>query len=187
MKVSKEIINILEKDKISPIIGNPDGKIVIYEFFDYNCGHCKNQNEIINELIQKNKEIKVILKNFPIFPVSHIPAKATIASQKQGKTFLLHKSFFENNLLPFNYSEIGVETLNKKILDKVLDIAKKTGLDTKKLQNDMNSEEIEKEIDTTKKIAHQLNIHGTPAFIIKEKVFAGFMDVTNIKEMIKSY
>ena len=65
MKVSKEIMNTLEKDKMSPIIGNPDGKTVIYEFFDYNCGHCKNQNVIMNELIQANKDIKIILKNFP--------------------------------------------------------------------------------------------------------------------------
>ncbi|MBP3615872.1 MAG: thioredoxin domain-containing protein [Alphaproteobacteria bacterium] len=185
MKVSKEIISALEKDKVAPIIGNPNGKTIIYEFFDYNCGHCKNQNIIMNELIQANKDIKIILKNFPIFPVSHLPAKATVAAQKQGKTFLLHKSLFENHLLPFNYSEIGVETLNKKILDKVLSIAKKIGLNIKKLENDMCSEEVEKEIDITKKIAHQLNIHGTPAIIIKDKVFPGFMDIAEIKEAIK--
>ncbi len=185
MKVSKEIMNTLEKDKIAPIIGNPEGKTIIYEFFDYNCGHCKNQNVIMNELIQMNKDIKIILKNFPIFPVSHLPAKATVAARNQGKTFLFHKSLFENHLLPFNYSEIGVETLNKKILDKVLKIAKEIGLNIKKLEEDMCSEEVEKEIDITKKIAHQLNIHGTPALIIKGQVFPGFMDIREIKEVIK--
>ena len=185
MKVSKEIMNALEKDKMSPIIGNPNGKTIIYEFFDYNCGHCKNQNKVMNELIQINKDIKIILKNFPIFPVSRLPAKATVATQKQGKTFLLHKSLFENPLLPFNYSEIGMETLNEKILTKILKIAKEIGLNIKKLQEDMCSEEVEKEIDITKKIAHQLNIHGTPAFIIKEQVFPGFMDINDIKNAIK--
>ncbi len=185
MKVSKEILNTLEKDNVAPIIGNPLGKTVIYEFFDYNCGHCKNQNLIINQLIQINKDIKIILKNFPIFPVSHLPAKATVAAKKQGKTFLLHKSFFENHLLPFNYSKFGIETLNKKILDKILKIAKEIGLNIKKLEEDMCSEEVEKEIDITKKIAHQLNIHGTPAFIIKEEVFPGFMDINEIKKAIK--
>ena len=185
MQVSKEIMTALEKDKMSPIIGNPEGKIIIYEFFDYNCGHCKNQNVIMNELIQANRDIKIILKNFPIFPVSHLPAKATVASKKQGKTFLFHKSLFENHLLPFNYSEIGVETLNKKILNKVLKIAKQIGLNIQKLQNDMCSEEVEKEIDITKKIAHQLNIHGTPALIINNRVFPGFMDLSEIREAIK--
>ena len=50
MKVSKEIMSILEKDNLSPVIGNPNGKIVIYEFFDYNCGHCKNQNIIMMKM-----------------------------------------------------------------------------------------------------------------------------------------
>jgi len=184
MKVSKEIMSILEEDKISPIIGNPSGTIVIYEFFDYNCGHCKNQNLIINDLIQLNKDIKIILKNFPIFPISHIPARATIAAQKQGKTFLLHKSFFEKTILPFNYSEIGVETLNKKVQEKIFKIAEEIGLNIKKLEKDMCSEEVEKEIDITRKIAHQLNIHGTPAFIIKGNVFPGVMDIIDIKKAI---
>ncbi len=185
MKVSKEIISILEKDKMSPIIGNPNGEITIYEFFDYNCGHCKIQNPIINDLINTNKDIKVILKNFPIFPVSHMPAKANIAAKKQGKTFEIHKSFFENYLLPFNYSEIAVEMLNKKIFDKVIKIAKNIGLNTEKLEKDMNSEDVEKEIDITKKIAHKLNIHGTPAFIIKDEVFPNFMDINEIKKAIR--
>ena len=185
MKVSKEIISILENDKMSPIIGNPNGKITIYEFFDYNCGHCKNQNTIINELINTNKDIKVILKNFPIFPVSHMPAKANIAAKKQGKTLEIHKSFFENYLLPFNYSEIAVEMLNQKIFNKIIKIAKQIGLNIEKLEKDMNSEDVEKEIDITKKIAHKLNIHGTPAFIIKDEVFPGFMDINEIKKAIR--
>ena len=78
-----------------------------------------------------------------------------------------------------------METLNEKILTKILKIAKEIGLNIKKLQEDMCSEEVEKEIDITKKIAHQLNIHGTPAFIIKEQVFPGFMDINDIKNAIK--
>ena len=66
MKVSKEIISALEKDKVAPIIGNPNGKTIIYEFFDYNCGHCKNQNIIMNELIQAERvatEYALTVKN----------------------------------------------------------------------------------------------------------------------------
>ncbi len=185
MKASKEIMSVLEKDKMSPVIGNPNGTITIYEFFDYNCGHCKNQNKIINDLININKNIKVILKHFPIFPVSRIPARANIAAKKQEKTFEIHKSFFENYLLPFNYSEIGIEMLNQKILDKIIKIAKEIGLNIEKLKKDMNSEEVEKEIDTTKKIAHKLNIHGTPAFIINNDVYSGFMDINEIIKAIK--
>ena len=184
MKVSKEIMSILEKDDLSPVIGNPNGKIIIYEFFDYNCGHCKNQHKIVDELIKENKDIKIILKNFPIFPISHIPAKANIASKNQGKTFLLHKSLFENFLLPTNYSEIETENLKNKVLNKVLKLAKNTGLNLKKFKTDLSSEEVEKEIDITRKIAHKLNIHGTPAFIINGQVFLGFMDIIDIKEAI---
>ena len=42
----KALKNITEEDfKHAPIIGNAEGNIVVYEFFDYNCGYCKKGNE----------------------------------------------------------------------------------------------------------------------------------------------
>ena len=44
-KEQRKQIELLERELLYPenktIIGNPDGKLIITEFFDYNCGYCK--------------------------------------------------------------------------------------------------------------------------------------------------
>ena len=36
-----QALALLEKSDGDPVLGNPDGSLVIYEFSDYNCGYCK--------------------------------------------------------------------------------------------------------------------------------------------------
>lgn len=185
MQIPNEILTKLSENKMAPIIGNPKGKNIIYEFFDYNCGHCRGQEIVFEELLQKNKDIKIVLKSFPIFQVSHIPALAIIASGIQGKAFEINKALFENPLLPMNYSEISTEKLNQSITEKIWKIAQKHGIDTQKLIFDMQSENVYKEISQTREIAHKLGIHGTPALIINNELFPGFMDIEEISSIIK--
>ena len=184
MKIPLNILKVLQDDKMAPVIGNPDAENVIYEFFDYNCGHCKNQYFVLEDLISKNKNVKIILENFPIFPISQIPAMATIASKNQGKAFLLNKALFENNLLPANYSNFSMEELNKKVLEKVFKIAEKTGINLELLRKDIISKDIENEIQKIRNLAHSLNIHGTPALIINGELYPTFMKLDEIKKLL---
>lgn len=185
MNIPVDILNKLSENRMAPVIGNLKGKNVIYEFFDYNCGHCRGQEIVFEELLKKNNDIKIILKSFPIFQVSYIPALAIVASGIQGKAFEMNKALFENPLLPMNYSEMSIEKLNQNITEKIWKIAQKHGIDTQKLLFDMQSEDVYKEISQTKEIAHKLGIHGTPALIINNEIFPGFMDVEEIFSVIK--
>ena len=73
-------------------LGNKNGKEIIIEFFDYNCGYCKRSFPEIMELVSENKDIKIILKELPVLGESSILAsKASIASQKQDKYFEFHQ------------------------------------------------------------------------------------------------
>ena len=40
----------LYQDKADPFIGNPNGKHVIVEFMDYNCGYCKRMGPVLRVL-----------------------------------------------------------------------------------------------------------------------------------------
>ncbi len=180
MKISNDILNKLIENNITPIIGNQNAKNIIYEFFDYNCGHCKSQFIVLNELLNKNKNIKIVLKSFPIFQISQIPARAIIAAYKQNKVIELNKAMFETSLIPLKYSQMEMNKIQEHIAEKILNIAKHIGIDTKKFLIDMQSEEIEKEINKTKEIAHQIGIHGTPALIINGNLYPGFIDIDEI-------
>ena len=109
-------------------LGNKNGKEIIIEFFDYNCGYCKRSFPEIMELVSENKDIKIILKELPVLGESSILAsKASIASQKQDKYFEFHQELI-------NFS--GIISL----ID-IKKISKELGINFEQLQRDMNSEE----------------------------------------------
>ena len=49
------------------VAGNPQGDVTIVEFFDYNCSWCKTGFSEVVSLIEQDKNLRVVLKEFPIF------------------------------------------------------------------------------------------------------------------------
>ncbi len=141
-------------------LGNKNGKEIIIEFFDYNCGYCKRSFPEIMELVSENKDIKIILKELPVLGESSILAsKASIASQKQDKYFEFHQELI-------NFS--GIISL----ID-IKKISKELGINFEKLQRDMNSEETILLINESYRLADLIGVRGTPAFIINNNLIPG--------------
>ena len=87
----KEIIN----DKTNYSLGNPNGKYVIIEFFDHNCGWCKRTNAAMREALAKPeaKNIRWIPIDTPIFGASsEIIARYVLAAGEQGKYAEMHEA-----------------------------------------------------------------------------------------------
>ena len=49
-----------------PSIGPKDADITVVEFFDYNCGYCHKVLPELKELIEAEKNVRVIFLDFPI-------------------------------------------------------------------------------------------------------------------------
>ena len=47
VEADKRLVDEILADKTNHVLGNPNGKFVIIEFFDYNCGWCKKTNKEI--------------------------------------------------------------------------------------------------------------------------------------------
>ena len=141
-------------------LGNKNGKEIIIEFFDYNCGYCKRSFPEIMELVSENKDIKIILKELPVLGESSILAsKASNASQKQDKYFEFHQELI-------NFS--GIISL----ID-IKKISKELGINFEQLQRDMNSEETILLINESYRLADLIGVRGTPAFIINNNLIPG--------------
>jgi protein-disulfide isomerase len=168
--------------KNDPYAGNPKGNVTLIEFFDYQCAHCTNMAPIIQRLVQANPNLKVIFKEFPIRgPVSEYAARAALAANKQGKYRELYHA-----LMSTRY------TLTES---QVLEIAKNTGLNIKQLKKDMDSQSIINQIETNLSLARELNLNGTPAFILSKSnatqmdqlnVLLGEMSQSELQNLIQS-
>lgn len=139
----------------APTLGNPEGNVVLVEFLDYQCGHCKKMSTTVSNLINTNKNLKVLVKELPILgDTSTFAAKVALAANQQGKFAQVHSAF--------------LNTTDRLTNDVVENIAKQQGVDWNLMQVSLQSSQIEKELDKVFNIAQQLNIMGTPAFIITD-------------------
>ena len=50
----------IESSKFAPFSGNETGKITIVKLYDYGCGYCKKIDAVLEELIKKNNDVKII-------------------------------------------------------------------------------------------------------------------------------
>ena len=58
--------NQIFRDGTDFVVGNPNGKVTMVEFFDYNCGWCKRGFPEVLSLIEEDKDLKFIMKELPI-------------------------------------------------------------------------------------------------------------------------
>jgi protein-disulfide isomerase len=144
----------------SPIVGNVKGDVTVIEFFDYNCGFCKKAFTELAQLVDKDKKVKVILKEFPILSkASEETSRVALAAKAQGKYWEFHRGVLESQGQANEAS--------------ALKIAEKLGLDMTRLKKDMASNEVKKEIEDTRKLAGKLGIQGTPHFLVGDRIVPG--------------
>lgn len=141
----------------SPVVGNPNGDVTLVEFFDYQCPHCKDMKATIEKLIKEDANLRVVYKELPIFGQSSKDASTialAAAKQGDGKYLKLHDALLTAE--------------NPLTKDKVMQIAKSVGLDTAKLTKDMAAPDIQKQLDDNFQLAQELNLMGTPTFVISK-------------------
>lgn len=142
------------------VAGNPDGSITMVEYFDYNCGYCKRAMPDVLKLIDEDKDLRIVMKEFPILgPGSMFAARAALASRKQGKYWEFHLALLGQR--------------GQADEKSVMRAAAKIGLDVNRLKMDMESEDIGNTIRGNMSVAQALGINGTPAFIVDDSIFPG--------------
>ncbi len=177
-----------ELQATAPAFGKEDASVTIYEFYDYSCSACKMASKFVKEYMEKDADVKIVLKNYPIRPFSFIAAQASIAAKAQGadKVKALHEAMFEEGIIPAKYNDIkDAKKREDSLKKKVFEIAKKAGLDTEKLEADMNAESVMVELRKTREAGSEFGIEGTPFFVIGDNFYPGAMTVQEIEKAVK--
>lgn len=150
-KYKKEIFATTPAGRI--VTGNPKGKIIVAEFTQYQCPHCKDVVPFVDKLLKNNPEIQLITIYWPFFGNDAIyAAKAVLAAQKQNKFAVLNKKILAAS---------GVVTKDK--IDAIIKAT--SGINTKKLYAAMEAKEITAGLQDNFKLAKNLGLIGTPTFI----------------------
>jgi protein-disulfide isomerase len=164
----------LKDDKHSLVLGNPDGDVTLIAFKDYRCGFCKKVWPTIQELIAKDKNLRVIFKEFPVLgPDSELASRFALATSLQGRD----KYVAFNDALMTHQGPWNAETLKE--------IAKSKGIDADKMEKDAGEKFVSDGIAENMKLGGDLAIQGTPAFVIGKQVIPGAVPLDFLQNAIK--
>ena len=159
------------------VLGNPDGKTTMVEFFDYNCAFCKRALPDMMSLLKTDPDLKFVLKEFPVLgPGSVEAAHVAIAARMQDPS---GKKYIE-----FHQKLLG----GRGEADKAhaLAVAKDVGFDMVRLEKDMDSDEVKKTIDEDMKLADALGVSGTPSYVVGDQVVVGAVGLDELKAKLKA-
>ncbi|MBY0407015.1 MAG: DsbA family protein, partial [Rickettsiales bacterium] len=166
----------LFKDTVSPSIGPKNADVTIVEFFDYHCGYCKHMLPTITKLIEKDKKVRVIFREFPILSEdSVLAARAAIAV---------------NTVAPAKYFDFHAELMKAsgKYDEQMLtDAAVKLGVDAKKFQAAFESKETTAQLDKNRALAEDLGIRGTPAIVFPDKILPGAVKYDQLQKLVDDH
>lgn len=155
-----------------PSMGPADAKITIVEFFDYNCGYCKRALPDIQAALKEHKDVRVVFQEMPILsPLSQSAAQWAIGAHKQGKYFEFHSALMEFQ--------------GEKTDEALAKIAGEIGLNVEQLKKDAASPETAEQIKKSTEAAREIGIQGTPAFIVGNTLYRGYLGEDGMKKAIE--
>jgi protein-disulfide isomerase len=154
------------------VVGNPNGDVTLVEMYDYNCGYCRSTMPDVVALVDGDPNLKLMLRQFPILSQGSVDAaKVGVLVAKSGVDYWsFHQALFTGR------GQVDGETALRAAAD--------LGLKPEDLRAKLADPEVGAALDNSYKLAQQLQISGTPTFIIGDEVIPGAVGVDVLRAKI---
>ncbi|AJE47623.1 DsbA family protein [Celeribacter indicus] len=168
--LSDEIFNAPE----DAVYGNPEGDVVMVEFMDYRCGYCKKAFPEVKDLLARDGEIKLIVKEFPILGEASVLASRFAVAVKLVAGDEAYKTF--HDALMVARGDISEQMLRR--------LAEDQGLDAEAVVAEMDSEAVDALLARNHELAQALQISGTPTFVMGDQMVRGYVPYDAMAEIV---
>jgi len=160
----------LERPFPGAILGNPQGKVTLVEFTDFACGYCRQSAADVEELVRRNPDLKVVVREFPILsPASEDAARMGLAAAEQGKFARFHALMF---------------VVGQPDAASIAAAAKQAGLDPVRAQAVIRSPRVELELQRNMELARQLGFNGTPSWVVGDEIISGAVGIERLAKAV---
>jgi protein-disulfide isomerase len=168
-----EVRLFFTEDPDAPRYAPPGYDFTIVEYMDYQCPYCRSANATLKKLIAKDKKVRVIFRDIPVFgPASEKAARIAIAAKYQNKYMAVHDALLQANR-PLNDAKIEAAVKN-------------AGADWNRLQADLKryATDIDDLIERNLLQSEMLHYTGTPGWIFGDTLGYGDVKLIAIEEEI---
>lgn len=165
LEKSSDGLSILNKENLiqgSTMLGNPNAKITIVEFGDYQCTFCyKFHDETMKKINQeyiKTANVNFIYKDFPLNGEQSILAsEASYCAQKQNKFWEYHDTLYNN------WGGENTGWITENVLQG---FARDVGLNLDEFSQCLENSEYRQKVLDNEQFAREIGINATPSFLI---------------------
>jgi protein-disulfide isomerase len=159
--------------KAAPLRGDAGAPVMLVEFSDFQCPHCKHLQPVLEKLLDEYRgQVKLYFKNYPIVrahPDAPLAAAAALAAGKQGKFWAFHDKLFAGDQ----------QHDDMPVLEK---IAKDVKLDVGKWKGDIDG--MKPQVDRDHAEGERVDIDSTPTLFINGRKHQGPKTYEEIKDWI---
>ncbi|MFO7947146.1 MAG: DsbA family protein [Armatimonadota bacterium] len=157
-------------------LGNPDAKVNIVEFGDYECKDCQQAHEHVDRLLaDRADEIFFAFRHFPLTNVHPYALSAALAAEaagRQEKFWEMHGTLFESQ--------------GKLEAYRLIEYARNLDLDIAQFANDLADGDLRRSILHRRMQGLKSGVAGTPTFYINNIRWNGEPTAENLSEAIDS-
>ena len=157
-----------------PTVGNIDAEITVVEFFDYRCGYCAKQAKDFEKLLNESENVKIVYLEWPIFgDISDTAAKIALI-------------IWDN--YPYMYFDIhnGLMKLGPRMKkESIISLLNENNLDGEKIFNQALDQTENLVINENFKLAKNLGLRGTPASVINDSIYPGYIKYEVLSNLVK--
>lgn len=158
----------------APVKGNPNGRITLVEFADYECPHCKRFQPVLRQILDEfPNDVKLYFKHYPLpqHTNARLAAEGAVAAQKQGKFWQYQDKLWEHQ------DDLGPAEIEK--------VAKESGLDLGKFRKDIASDPVKAKVTKDHDEGANIGLQATPTLYIDGREYTDGRDADSLREWIK--
>jgi len=166
------------------ILGNPDAKVTLIEFSDYQCPFCGKfftevEPLLREEYIQTGK-VRMIYKDFAFLgPESLAAAEAAECAKDQSKYWDYHDALFEMEISD------GKENSGNLSVTALKLFASNVGLNQEQFDSCLDSKKYKSEVEKDYKDGQAIGVRATPTLFINGQKIEGALPYDVFKEVIE--
>jgi protein-disulfide isomerase len=145
--------------------GAQDGDVVLVEFFDYACGYCRKSNPDVERLLNEDRKLKVVWREWPVLgPDSEAAARASLAAAQAGRFKPFHDRLF---------------AAGRPTPEAVAQARASLGIGA-----ELSGDAVDKELAKNFQLARSIEATGTPTFVVGDRVLQGAVGYETLKQAI---
>ena len=151
------------------VLGNPHGKRTLIKFTDYGCTYCRTSEADVQKLIATDPNLKIVIREWPIFDGSEEAARMALAAAEQGKYPAFYRAMF---------------AAGRPSPATIAQAADAAGLDMDRARRIAGTDAVTTELARNQQLARTLGFSGTPSWVAGQEVLQGAVGYDTLKEAL---